>query len=101
MDSSTFSPKNSQSTLEGSRVCFNGVTYNIETLLGSGLTSDVYQATASVIDIETKASHQKVAIKRVKGKFGAEFSVEAQVLAWLANGRHPNIIKMVGCKFPT
>jgi len=78
---------------------FNGVKYQVEEHLGSGLTSDVHQAIASVIDIEDRAAHhQKVAVKSVKGEHWEDFQSEAGCLAVLS---HPNIIKMVGVKFPT
>jgi len=54
-----------QSTSQKEELSFNGVKYQVEELLGSGLTAAVHKAKISVIDIENQMAPAVIAVKSV------------------------------------
>jgi|OM-RGC.v1.026679925 Serine/threonine protein kinase len=93
-----FNQHSLSSNTQPQEIFFNNVKYQVGEFLGSGLTSEVYSAVASVIDIDKQVTHQNVALKSVKVGFEEEFVAEAKALSLLT---HPNIIKMIGFKAPS
>ena len=61
------------------------------------MTSNVYKAT-SVVSVNNDDLNETVAIKNVKLQNPNWFEDEVESLSLL---NHPNIIKLVGLKFPT
>ena len=75
---------------------FNLYFYVVTMFLGHGLTSKVYKASSVKNNDDPK--NYEIAIKNVMPEYSKEFLAEVNCLNLLD---HPNIIKMVGTKFPT
>ena len=93
-----FNQHSLSSNTQPKELFFNNVKYQVGEFLGKGLTSEVYSAVASVIDINKQVTHQDVALKSIKAGFEEEFVAEVKALSLLT---HPNIIKMIGFKQPS
>merc|ERR1712072_704823 len=79
-------------------LCFNGVKYAVQDMLGSGVTSDVYKATALPFSngIQPKPS-ETIAVKHVKDCCRKEFANE---LALQGPLKHPHIVQVMGYQAP-
>lgn len=94
MQPKTQSPSTKQTKSAHVELCFNGVTYAVQDMLGSGVTSDVYKATALPFSNGIQPSpSEAIAVKHVKDCCRKEFANEVAMQTPL---QHPHIVGVKG-----